>query len=84
MDIDESLKLNSPIKNASMPKDFNLNYNGYSLTGSESLSPDNKQVNAKINLKVNKIHFSQEDYIPLKQKLSQLEKLGKLYIVGQN
>ncbi len=83
VDIEENLKLSTPIINASMPKDFNLDYLGFTLTGNETLSQDNKQVNAKINLKVNKIHFNQEDYILLKQKLSQLEKLGKLYIIGQ-
>ena len=51
VDIEENLKLNTPIKNASMPKDFNLDYLGFTLTGNESLSQDNKQVNAKINLK---------------------------------
>ena len=84
VDIEENLKLSTPIKNASMPKDFNLDYLGYKLAGKEALSADNKQVNAKISLKVDNIHFKQEDYIPLKQKLSQLEKLGKLYIIGQN
>jgi hypothetical protein len=83
VDIEENLKLNTAIKNASMPKNFNMDYLGFTLTGSETLSPDNKQVNAKIKLKVGNIHFKQEDYIPLKQKLSQLEKLGKLYMIGQ-
>ena len=83
IDIEENLKLSTPIKNASMPDDLNMNYLSFNLTGSESLSKDNTQLNAKISFKVNDIHFKQEDYLKLKQKLSQLEKLSKLYVIGK-
>jgi hypothetical protein len=82
VDIEENLKLFTPIKNASIPKNLKLDYLGFSLAGEDKLSADRKEVNSKISLKVNNIHFKQEDYILLKQKLSQLEKLEKLYIIG--
>ncbi len=83
VDISEKLNLANPLKDVSVPKKIDMNYKGFVLTNETKLSDDKKQLNAKISFKAEKIHFAKTDYKDLKQKLSQLEKLQKLYIIGK-
>ena len=83
VDIKEHLALTNPLKQVSMPEISNMNYKGFVLESNNSLSADKKQVNATVSFKEEKIHFKQADYKDLKQKLSQLVKLGKLYLIGK-
>jgi len=83
VDIKEHLTLTNPLQQVSMPEISNMKTKGFVLESNNSLSNDNKQVNATVSFKAEKIHFKQADYKDLKQKLSQLEKLGKLYIIGK-
>jgi len=83
VDINENLLLTNPLKNVSIPKEFNLDYKGFVLNGKNQLSADKKKLNATVSFKAEKIHFAQSDYKDLKQKLSQLVKLQKLYIIGK-
>ncbi len=80
--IQEHLTLTNPLKKVSMPQISNMKTKGFVLESKNSLSKDKKQVNAAVSFKAEKIHFRQADYKELKQKLSQMVKLGKLYIIG--
>jgi len=82
VDINETLNLTTPLKEASMPKDLKLNKKGFVLDGTANLSADKKQVKIHVNFSANEIHFKQADYKLLKKELSQLEKLKKLFIIG--
>ena len=83
VDINETIKFTNPVANISVPKALNLNYKGFVLTGTSKLSEDKKEFTAKVSFSSNKIHFKKEDYIPIKNKLSQLEQLEKLYMIGE-
>ncbi|MCD6367241.1 MAG: DUF3857 and transglutaminase domain-containing protein [Bacteroidales bacterium] len=83
VNISEKLNLTNPLKDVSVPKKIDMNYKGFVLNNETQLSPDKKQLNAIISFKVEEIHFAKTDYKDLKQKLSQLEKLQKLYIIGK-
>ena len=81
--ISENLNLTNPLKKVSMPVIENMNYKGFVMENKNRLSSDNKQVHASVSFKAEKIHFKKEDYKDLKQKLSQMEKLDHLYIIGK-
>ena len=83
VNINENITFTNPISNISVPKALNLNYKGFELTGTSKLSENKKEFTAKVSFSSNKIHFTKEDYIPIKNKLSQLEQLEKLYMIGE-
>jgi len=83
VDINEKVNFASPISSVSVPKSINLDYKGFKLTGVSNLSDDKKELNAKVSFSSNRIHFKKEEYKDLKNKLSELEQLEKLYIIGE-
>ncbi len=82
VDINEKLTLTNSLKKVSMPVITDMNYKGFVLKSKNSLSENKKQVQATVSFQAQKIHFKKDDYKDLKQKLSQMEKLGNLYIIG--
>jgi hypothetical protein len=82
IDIIEDLKVPFQLNDMSIPKVPDLNYEGFNLTQDTKLLEDNTDLFSKISFSSEKIHFSQQDFIPLKTKLSFIEQLEKLYIIG--
>ncbi len=83
VDINEKLSFANPVSNISVPKAMDVDYKGFKLTGNSSLSEDKKELNAKVSFSSNQIHYKQEEYKDLKNKLSELEELEKLYMIGE-
>ena len=82
VDINEKVTFATPISSVSVPKVIDLDYKGFKLKGKSTLSDDKKELNAKVSFSSNRIHFKKEEYKDLKNKLSELEQLEKLYIIG--
>ena len=82
VDINEKINFASPISKVSVPKAIDLDYKGFKLKGKSNLSDDRKELNAKVSFSSNRIHFKKEEYKDLKNKLSELEQLEKLYMIG--
>ena len=83
VDINEKVNFATPISSVSVPKSIDLDYKGFKLTGNSNLSDDKKELNAKVSFSSSRIHFKKEEYKDLKNKLSELEQLEKLYIIGE-
>ncbi len=83
VDINEKVNFAKPVSQVSVPKTIDLDYKGFKLIGTSNLSDDKKELNAKISFSSSRIHFKKEEYKDLKNKLSQLEQLEKLYIIGE-
>lgn len=82
IDINENVTFSQPITTISVPKIPNLDYNGFKLVSTNKLSDDHKEFSSNVSFKSENIHFSKEDFVPLKIKLSQLVSLDKLYLIG--
>ena len=82
VDINEKVIFATPISSVSVPKTIDLDYKGFKLKGKSKLSDDKKELNAKVSFSSSRIHFKKEEYKELKNKLSELEQLEKLYIIG--
>ncbi len=82
VDINEKINFATPISSVSVPKSIDLDYKGFKLVGTSVLSDDKKELNAKVSFSSSRIHFKKEEYKELKDKLSGLEQLEKLYIIG--
>ncbi len=83
VDINESISFVNPVAEISIPENINLDYKGFKMSSTGKLSEDKKQADIKVSFKAEKIHFSKDDYKDLKLKLSELEKLEKLYIISK-
>jgi hypothetical protein len=83
VDINENISFANKIADISVPKTIDLDYKGFKLSETSSLSDDKKQFTSKVSFSSNKIHFKQEEYKDLKQKLSELVRLEKLYMIGK-
>jgi len=84
VDINEKINFANPVAEVSVPKAIDLDYKGFQLSGTSKLSDDKKELTAKVSFSSNRIHFKKEEYKDLKNKLSELEQLEKLYIVGES
>ena len=82
--INEKINFANPVSKVSVPNTINLDYKGFSLSGTSSLSDDKKELIAKVTFSSNRIHFKKDEYKELKKKLSELEQLEKLYIIGES
>ncbi len=83
VDINENISFVNKIADISVPKTIDLDYKGFKLSGTSKLSDDKKQFTSKVSFSSNTIHFKQEEYKNLKQKLSELVTLEKLYMIGK-
>ena len=83
VDINEKLVFNKAVENLSLPKIKNIDYKGFKLSGTSNLSSDKKELTTKVSFSSGRIHFKQEEYKDLKNKISELEQLEKLYMIGE-
>ena len=81
LDTNLSLKFDKKIDGISFPKVEDLDYQGFKT----SLKTENNGnvLTAHYHFESGKIHFKKEDYIPIKNKLSSLDKYGSLYMIGK-
>ncbi len=82
VDIKETLNLAQAVKNVSIPEIQQMDYKGFKLNFSNELSEDGKTLKSSVDFSSNKIHFKKEEYKEIKNKLSELENLEKLYLIG--
>ncbi|RLC46865.1 MAG: hypothetical protein DRH57_05210 [Candidatus Cloacimonadota bacterium] len=83
VNIIEDIKLPSSFVNISLPEIHSIDYKGFSLTKEHNFREDNTRLIFSCSFSVDRIHFRQEDFLPLKAELGRLEQLEKLYIIGQ-
>jgi len=82
IDITEELKVPFQLNEMSMPRVPELNYEGFKLTQETKLLEDNTNLLSKTSFSSEKIHFTQGEFIPVRAKLSFMEQLEQLYIIG--
>ncbi len=81
IDINENLILPFALNKLSLPEIPTLKAKGFKLTQKHSLNAN--KLSYTTHFSINKIHFAQKDFIPLKTELSKLSQIEKLYMIGE-
>ena len=81
MDTNLSLKFDKKIKDISFPKVEDLDYQSFKTSLTNKI--EDNVLKAHYHFETGKIHFKKEDYTPIKNKLSSLDKYGSLYMIGK-
>ena len=81
LDTNLSLKFDKKIDDISFPKVEDLDYQGFKTSLKTEI--EGNTLKAHYHFESGKIHFKKEDYIPIKNKLSSLDKYGSLYMIGK-
>lgn len=81
IEITEHLELPYNLENMSFPEIPDIDYKGFKLVSSREVKGNSVTFTCKFM--IDRIHFEQEEYLPLKKQLGKMNKLEKLFLIGE-